>query len=51
MCCDVPEQEERTATIGITNICKSLGAAFGPLLTGWLAATNRFEYAFYGCGA
>ena len=32
---------ERTATMGITNIAKSIGAAFGPLATGYLASRVR----------
>ena len=34
--------EERTATMGITNIVRSLGAACGPLATGFLAARGHF---------
>jgi MFS family permease len=34
--------EERTATLGITNIVRSLGAACGPLATGFLAAEKHF---------
>ena len=33
---------ERTVTMGITNIVKSLGAAAGPLVTGYLAANQMF---------
>jgi hypothetical protein len=32
---------ERTATMGITNIAKSIGAALGPLATGYLASRVR----------
>ncbi|GAX78616.1 hypothetical protein CEUSTIGMA_g6055.t1 [Chlamydomonas eustigma] len=42
--------EERTATLGITNIVRSLGAAFGPLATGFLAAGNKFGWAFFVSG-
>ncbi|GAX76041.1 hypothetical protein CEUSTIGMA_g3484.t1 [Chlamydomonas eustigma] len=42
--------EERTAAMGIVNVMKSLGAAFGPLVTGWLAQTGHFGWAFYLCG-
>ena len=34
--------EERTATMGITNIVRSLGAACGPLVTGYLSAGGHF---------
>ena len=34
--------EERTATMGITNIVRSLGAACGPLATGYLSAGGHF---------
>ena len=29
--------DERSVAMGVINIAKSLGAAFGPLITGWLA--------------
>lgn len=41
---------ERTATLGLTNIGKSIGAAFGPLVTGFLVSHHRFDWAFYLCG-
>ena len=34
--------EERTATMGITNIVRSLGAACGPLVVGFLSAGGHF---------
>ena len=34
--------EERTTTMGITNILRSLGAACGPLVTGYLSAGGHF---------
>lgn len=34
--------EERTATMGITNVVKSLSGACGPLLTGYLASQQLF---------
>lgn len=46
----VVHQEERTITIGITNVVKSFGAALGPLVTGWLAARNLWRYSFFICG-
>ena len=36
--------------MGITNIVKSLGAACGPLLTGWLSSRELFAWAFYLAG-
>ncbi|KAG2431941.1 hypothetical protein HYH02_013159 [Chlamydomonas schloesseri] len=42
--------EERSAAMGVINIAKSLGAAFGPLITGWLAQQGLFAWAFYLCG-
>ena len=36
--------EERTATMGITNIVRSLGAACGPLVVGFLSAGGHFGY-------
>ncbi|KAG2482866.1 hypothetical protein HYH03_018211 [Edaphochlamys debaryana] len=46
----VVRPEERTAAMGVVNIAKSVGAAFGPLITGWLAQQGLFDWAFYGCG-
>lgn len=46
----VPD-DERTATMGIANIVRSLGAACGPLVTGWLAHGGLFGYAFVISGA
>lgn len=47
----VVSAHDRTATIGVTNIVRSLGAACGPLVTGWLASKNLFGWAFVlsGC--
>ncbi|KAG2445495.1 hypothetical protein HXX76_000111 [Chlamydomonas incerta] len=42
--------DERSAAMGVINIAKSLGAAFGPLITGWLAQQGLFAWAFYLCG-
>ncbi|KAJ3018815.1 UNVERIFIED_CONTAM: hypothetical protein HDU68_010979 [Siphonaria sp. JEL0065] len=41
---------DRTAAMGIINTLRSLGAAFGPFVTGYLAETGRFDYAFIACG-
>ncbi|EFJ50190.1 hypothetical protein VOLCADRAFT_89065 [Volvox carteri f. nagariensis] len=46
----VVRPDERTAAMGIVNIAKSIGAAFGPLLTGWLAERGLFHWSFYLCG-
>lgn len=35
---------------GITNVSKSLGAALGPLLTGYLATNQLWSWAFYLAG-
>ncbi|PNW79800.1 hypothetical protein CHLRE_08g367150v5 [Chlamydomonas reinhardtii] len=42
--------DERSVAMGVINIAKSLGAAFGPLITGWLAQQGLFAWAFYLCG-
>ncbi|KAI9333463.1 major facilitator superfamily domain-containing protein [Obelidium mucronatum] len=41
---------DRTAVLGIINTLRSLGAAFGPLVTGYLAEKGLFDYAFVACG-
>jgi hypothetical protein len=41
---------ERTAAMGVVNIAKTLDAATGPLLTGWVASRGLFSWAFYLCG-
>ena len=46
----IVDKRERTATIGITNIVKSLGSSVGPLITGWLVSQNLFAVAFFMCG-
>ncbi|GIM02910.1 hypothetical protein Vretimale_7706 [Volvox reticuliferus] len=46
----VVRPDERTAAMGIVNISKSIGAAFGPLLTGWLAGRGLFHWSFFLCG-
>ncbi|GLI65707.1 hypothetical protein VaNZ11_009219 [Volvox africanus] len=43
----VVRPDERTAAMGIVNISKSIGAAFGPLLTGWLAERGLFHWSFF----
>ena len=42
---------ERTTTMGIVNIAKTLSQSAGPAITGWLAGTGRFWMAFIVAGA
>ena len=46
----VVRSDERTATIGIINVVKSLANALGPLITGWLVSKDQFKIAFFLCG-
>jgi len=46
----VVNADERTASMGITNIAKSLASSLGPLLTGWLIQLEQFQVAFFLCG-
>lgn len=41
---------ERTATMGIVNLAKTLSQSAGPTITGWLAGTGRFWIAFVVAG-
>ncbi|CAF9909558.1 MAG: hypothetical protein HETSPECPRED_009458 [Heterodermia speciosa] len=41
---------ERTATMGIVNIAKTLSQSAGPAITGWLAGMGRFWIAFIVAG-
>ncbi|KAJ3196004.1 hypothetical protein HK101_010420 [Irineochytrium annulatum] len=41
---------ERTAVFGVTNIVRTVGSAFGPLVTGFLAERGLFDWAFVICG-
>ena len=42
---------ERTSTMGIVNIAKTLSQAWGPSITGWLAGMGKFWIAFIVAGA
>ena len=42
---------ERTAVMGVVNVVKTLSQSGGPLVTGWLAGSNRFWVAFLVAGA
>ncbi|KAI9333406.1 major facilitator superfamily domain-containing protein [Obelidium mucronatum] len=46
----IVQPSERTAVIGLTNIVKSLGSAFGPTLAGWMMERGYFDYCFFVCG-
>lgn len=41
---------ERTATMGVVNVVKSLSACLGPLVTGYAAAGGAWPAAFALCG-
>ena len=41
---------ERTATMGIVNIAKTLSQSAGPAITGWLAGMGKFWIAFIVAG-
>ncbi len=40
-------QHERTASMGVTNITKSIGSSLGPLVTGFLAANKCVKHSFF----
>ena len=42
---------ERTTTMGIVNIAKTLSQSAGPAITGWLAGMGKFWIAFIVAGA
>ncbi|KAL7919553.1 major facilitator superfamily domain-containing protein [Trichoderma austrokoningii] len=42
---------ERTAMMGVINVCKTVGASLGPLLTGTLADDGLFWVAFVTAGS
>jgi MFS family permease len=45
------DPSERSAASGVTNVVRSIGTAFGPLLTGFLFSNASYEnYPFYICG-
>ncbi|KAJ3394463.1 hypothetical protein HDU84_008459 [Entophlyctis sp. JEL0112] len=46
----VVSPSERTVVIGIVNTARSIGAAFGPMLTGWMAQRGYFDWCFVVCG-
>ncbi|KAJ3064979.1 hypothetical protein HDU98_011615 [Podochytrium sp. JEL0797] len=46
----IVHSSERTAVMGMINTWRSLGAAFGPLLTGYLAENGWFDWAFVWSG-
>lgn len=47
----VVRPEERTAVMGITSMLRTLAATTGPMVTGFLAGSNRFWVAFVAGGA
>ncbi|EME39863.1 hypothetical protein DOTSEDRAFT_74680 [Dothistroma septosporum NZE10] len=47
----VVKPEERTAVMGITAMMRTLAATAGPMVTGFLAGSNRFWIAFVAGGA
>lgn len=47
----VVKPEERTAVMGITSMVRTLAATAGPMITGFLAGSNRFWVAFVAGGA
>lgn len=42
--------KERTIMLGVVNVVKSLAGSFGPLVTGYLAASNMWRWSFFICG-
>lgn len=46
----VIKPSERTAIMGVINMCKTVGASLGPLLTGTLADHGLFWVAFVTAG-
>jgi MFS family permease len=46
----IVKADERTFTMGVVNVVKSLSSACGPLVTTSLAASGRFGWAFYLAG-
>lgn len=47
----IVKPEERTAVMGITSMLRTLAATTGPMVTGFLAGSNRFWVAFVAAGA
>lgn len=47
----VVKPQERTAVMGITSMLRTLAATTGPMVTGFLAAGDRFWIAFVAGGA
>lgn len=47
----VVKPQERTAVMGITSMIRTLAATTGPMITGFLAAGDRFWIAFVAGGA
>jgi len=46
----IVSKSERTATLGIVNVVKSLSNSLGPLATGYLAGSNHWQISFFLCG-
>ncbi|CAL8471841.1 g11383 [Coccomyxa elongata] len=46
----IVSKSERTATMGIVNVVKSLSNSLGPLATGYLAGSNNWQISFFLCG-
>ena len=46
----IVSKSERTTTLGIVNVVKSLSASLGPLVTGILAAGQNWPFSFFLCG-
>ncbi|EME77656.1 uncharacterized protein MYCFIDRAFT_157723 [Pseudocercospora fijiensis CIRAD86] len=47
----IVKPEERTAVMGITSMLRTLAATTGPMVTGFLAGSDRFWVAFVAGGA
>lgn len=47
----IVKPEERTAVMGITSMVRTLAATTGPMVTGFLAGSDRFWVAFVAAGA
>lgn len=47
----IVKPQERTAVMGITSMLRTLAATSGPMVTGFLAGSNRFWVAFVSGGA